>query len=56
MVKVLVVYDSRTGNTEQMAKAFAEGAKRAGTKVDIKRAGRTKLDDLEGIGEISIKF
>src|SRR3990170_3213440 len=34
MLKMLVLYYSRTGNTEKMAKAVAEGAKSAG-KVEV---------------------
>ena len=48
MVKILVVYDSRSGNTENMAKAVAKGAKRAGKKVEvtIKMAEQTTPDDM----------
>ena len=35
MSKVAVIYWSGTGNTEAMAKAVAEGAKAAGTDVDL---------------------
>ena len=37
-MKVLVVYDSQTGNTEKMAKAVAEGAGSV-AEVDIKKVG-----------------
>jgi len=47
MPKVLVVYDSRTGNTEEMAKAIADGAKRVGAGVDSKKVNEVKLDNLE---------
>ncbi|MEM2374384.1 MAG: flavodoxin domain-containing protein, partial [Thermoproteota archaeon] len=40
-VKILIVYDSYTGNTEEMAKAVAEGAENAGAKVTLK-----KVDDV----------
>jgi flavodoxin len=33
MVKVLVVYHSRTGNTAKMAEAVAAGAKSSGVEV-----------------------
>jgi len=47
MVKVLVVYDSRTGNTEKMALAVAEGARRVpGTKVVVKPVDKAKNVDL----------
>ncbi len=47
MVNVLIVYDSRTGNTEKMALAVAEGAKKvSGAKVVIKTVDNAKNDDL----------
>ncbi|MCS7369502.1 MAG: NAD(P)H-dependent oxidoreductase [archaeon GBS-70-058] len=47
MVKILIVYDSKTGNTEQMAYAIAEGAKQVeGVEVTVKRVDNTKLEDL----------
>jgi len=47
MTKILVVYDSRTGNTEKMAFAIAEGARQIeGVKVTVKRVEQTNLDDL----------
>lgn len=47
MVSILVVYDSRTGNTEKMAFTVAEGAKQVkGTKVDVKTVDRTSIEDL----------
>ncbi len=39
-MKIMVIYDSQTGNTEKMAKAIAEGAGSvAGVEVDIKKIG-----------------
>jgi len=39
MVKILIIYDSRSGNTEKMATAVAEGAKQIkATEVFIKLA------------------
>lgn len=47
MAKILVIYDSRTGNTEKMAFAIAEGAKQVeGVEVTVKKAEQTSLDDL----------
>lgn len=47
MARILVVYDSETGNTEKMAFAVAEGAKQvSGVSVAVKRAEQTKLEDL----------
>jgi NAD(P)H dehydrogenase (quinone) len=47
MTRVLVVYDSRTGNTEKMAMAVADGAKLVkGTKVAVLSVDRAKMRDL----------
>jgi NAD(P)H dehydrogenase (quinone) len=47
MVKMLVVYDSKTGNTEKMAFAVAEGAKQIkGVKVTVKRVEKTSVKDF----------
>ena len=46
MLKVLVVYDSKTGNTETMALAVAKGAKQTGVEVTVKKAEETKNSDL----------
>jgi len=44
---VLIVYYSRTGNTEKMALAVAEGAKQVDeTRVIVKKAADTSLEDL----------
>ncbi|OGS43501.1 MAG: hypothetical protein A3K76_00055 [Euryarchaeota archaeon RBG_13_57_23] len=47
MSKIVVIYDSRTGNTEKMALAVARGAKKVkGIQVDVKNVERAKLQDL----------
>lgn len=47
MAKVLVVYDSQTGNTEKMAFAVAEGVKQIeGVSVTTKKATQATLQDL----------
>lgn len=47
MPKVLIVYDSKTGNTEAMALAVSKGAEQiSNTEVTVKKAEQTKLDDL----------
>lgn len=46
MVKVLVVYDSKSGNTEKMAQAVAKGAKQAGAEVTAKKVNETQNKDL----------
>ncbi len=46
-VKVLVVYDSATGNTEKMAMAVVEGARKVrAARVMAKTAGKTAISDL----------
>lgn len=53
MLKVLVLYYSRTGNTEKMAKAVAEGAKEAGNvQVDLNYF--VEADDLGGFDAILV--
>lgn len=54
MAKVIVVYDSQTGNTEKMAKAVVEGAKTVkGVEVELLKAGTafsiSKLDSADAI-------
>jgi NAD(P)H dehydrogenase (quinone) len=46
MANVLVVYDSRSGNTEKMAHAIAEGVKEKKVEVHVKRVGATSIEDL----------
>jgi NAD(P)H dehydrogenase (quinone) len=47
MAKVVIVYDSRTGNTEKMAKAVEQGASEAGANVRLKKVTEAELSDLE---------
>jgi len=47
MAKVLIVYDSHTGNTEKMAQAVEEGAKGAETEVRLRKVAEAELADLE---------
>jgi len=47
MPKILIVYDSKTGNTETMALAVSKGAEQiSDIEVTVKKAEQTKLDDL----------
>jgi len=47
MAEILVVYDSKTGNTEKMAFAIAQGTKQVkGVKAKIKKVDKTNLKDL----------
>jgi flavorubredoxin len=42
MFKIVIIYDSKTGNTENMAKAIADGAKSVkGVNVILKKLGET---------------
>lgn len=45
-VKVLVVYFTRTGNTQAMAEYVAEGARSAGAEVEVKRVDYATIYDL----------
>lgn len=48
MSRILILYDSQTGNTEKMALAVAKGAKRIkGTTVDVARIDKACLNDLK---------
>jgi len=46
MPTVLIVYHSKSGNTEEMAKAIEEGARSEGVKVIRKNVQKTTLQDL----------
>ena len=46
MAKVLIVYDSRSGNTKKMAHAIAEGAKNKNADVNVKTVEETNVKDL----------
>ena len=53
MARVLIVYDSQTGNTEKMAHAVAEGVKQVrGVDSEVKKVDRTSFDDLMGADAI----
>lgn len=54
MAKMVVIYHSQTGNTEEMARAVAEGASYvSGTEVSIKKASEASLDDLLGCDAVA---
>jgi NAD(P)H dehydrogenase (quinone) len=47
MGKILVLYDSRSGNTEKMAHLVAQGAAAIpGTEVRVRKVGLAKADDV----------
>ncbi|MFH1645154.1 MAG: NAD(P)H-dependent oxidoreductase [Candidatus Omnitrophota bacterium] len=46
MSKILIVYYSKSGNTEKMAFVIAENLKKLGVEILIKRVEEVKVDDL----------
>ena len=44
MKKILIAYESRTGNTEQMAEYIAEGVRMNGGEVDLKKLSSVKSE------------
>jgi NAD(P)H dehydrogenase (quinone) len=48
-MKVLIVYDSRSGNTEKMADAVSKGVSEEGIDVEVKRVEDASVDELPGI-------
>ena len=45
-MKVLIVYDSESGNTEAMAYAVSEGVESEGVDVEVKRVEEASIDEL----------
>ncbi len=54
MAKVLIVYHSQSGNTEEMAKAVADAAKAAGATVTLKKAADANANDLMACDIVAI--
>ena len=46
MAKILILYDSQTGNTEAMAKAIEAGVKKERIEVSMKKIQDASVDDL----------
>jgi len=47
MPKILVIYDSRTGNTEKLAQAVAEGSRKVpGTIVEMRKVREINLEEV----------
>ena len=46
MVRVLVIYSSRSGNTRRLAEAVAAGAEEAGAEAVLQSVADTTNDDL----------
>jgi len=54
-VRVLIAYHSRRGNTEKMAQAVADGARRvAGVAVTVKRVQEITKEDLEAADGLAL--
>lgn len=51
-MKVLIVYDSRSGNTEKMAHAVYDGVKEEGVEVELKKVDAASVDDLPNVDGI----
>jgi len=51
-MSVLIVYDSRTGNTEKMAYAVAEGVASERMEVEIKKVVEASVDELPKVDGI----
>ena len=50
--KVVIIYETRSGNTELMARAVEEGIKEAGVDVVSKRTANAKVEDLAGVDAV----
>lgn len=46
IMKIIVVFDSKSGSTEKMAHAIAKGAQNVGATVEVKRAENTVNQDF----------
>lgn len=51
-MKMIVVYDSRSGNTEAMAYAVAEGVESEGVEVEVKKVDEASVDELPEVDGI----
>jgi len=54
MAKGIVIYYSRSGNTEEMARIIAEGMNEKGLETECKAVGDVKVDDLGGYDAIVV--
>ncbi|RJS85061.1 FprA family A-type flavoprotein [Methanophagales archaeon] len=52
MAKAIVIYETRSGNTEMMAKAIGAGMKESGVEVGLKKGARANADDLKDVDAI----
>jgi NAD(P)H dehydrogenase (quinone) len=44
--RILIIYYSKTGNTEKMARYVEEGVEEGGVAVEVKKVENTQLEDL----------
>jgi NAD(P)H dehydrogenase (quinone) len=54
MAKILIIYYSRTGNTEKMAQEVQEGVREEGVEVVTKKVGDTVPEELMGYDGIIV--
>jgi NAD(P)H dehydrogenase (quinone) len=54
MAKGIVIYYSRSGNTEEMGKIIAEGMNENGLETECKAVGDVKIEDLGGYDAIVV--
>jgi len=54
MARVLILFYTRSGNTEKMARLVAEGVKNAGAEATVKPVAEATLDDLTAVDGIII--
>ena len=52
MAKAIIIYETRSGNTEMMAKAIETGLKESGVEVGLKKGARANADDLKDMDAI----
>jgi len=54
MAEILIIYFSKTGNTEKMAHLVAEGVKAEGVAAEVKKVEDTSVDELLDVKGIII--
>jgi len=52
MAKAIIIYETRSGNTEMMAKAIETGLKKAGVEVELKKGARANADDPKDVDAV----
>ena len=52
MSKAIVIYDSRTGTTEKLARAIQKVLKDSGIEVTLRKAAKAKADELKGVDAV----